>query len=194
VLVSQDLPPKLRLFLAVRPEPAPLAALDQALTAARAALPGDRLRWTATDKLHVTLRFFGSVPSDSPEPIGAVCRRICAAAKPFTLAFEGAGAFPSARRGNVLWIGITEGGPQLRALVDLLNPPLDALSFVREERAFKPHLTVARSKQPLPLTAAIASLSRLSIATRVTELLLVRSILGGPAARYETLERFPLLA
>jgi 2'-5' RNA ligase len=191
VLVSQDLPPKLRLFLAVRPEPAPLDALDQALTAARTALPGDRLRWTATDKLHVTLRFFGSVSSDSPEPIGAVCRPICARTAPFTLAFEGSGAFPSARRGNVLWIGITEGSAELRALVDALNPPLDALGFVREERDFKPHLTVARAKQSMPLTAAVVALSNVSIRTQVSELLLVRSVLGGPAARYETLERYP---
>jgi RNA 2',3'-cyclic 3'-phosphodiesterase len=191
VLVSRDLPPKLRLFLAVRPEPAPLAALDQALTAARAALPGDPLRWAATDKLHVTLRFFGSVPRDSLESIGAVCRPVCATTAPFTMALEGSGAFPSARRGSVLWIGITQGGAELRALAAAFNPPLDALSFEREAREFKPHLTVARAKQPLPLTAAVAAVSSVSIRTRVTELLLVRSVLGGPSAHYETLERYP---
>ena len=189
--MSQPSPPKLRLFLAVRPEPTALEALEQVLASAHAALPSDRLRWTATDKLHLTLRFFGSVASDTPQRIEPVCRAACAGTTPFTLALRGAGAFPSARRGSVLWIGVADGAVELRALADRLNPPLDALAFAREEREFKPHLTVARAKQPLPLTAAIGAMSSVSIATRISELLLVRSVLGAPAARYEVLERFP---
>lgn len=189
--MTQGPSPKLRLFLAVRPEPDALEALEGVLASAHAAVPGDRLRWTTIDKLHLTLRFFGSVASDAPERIGSVCRTATASTAPFTLALTGAGAFPSARRGSVLWIGVTEGAAELRALADRLNPPLDALAFEREEREFKPHLTVARAKQPLRLTAAIAALSTVSIRTRLSELLLMRSVLGGPAARYEILERYP---
>jgi 2'-5' RNA ligase len=183
---------KLRLFLAVRPELSALKALERVVAPVRAAEPGDRLRWTAPEKLHVTLRFFGSVSSESPATIGDVCRDLCWSTPAFSMLLAGAGAFPNARRAHVLWIGLTEGGAELRGLAAELNPRLDALSFTREEREYTPHLTIARSKQPLRLTTAIASLSTVSIRTRVDALLLVRSVLGGPSARYEVLDHYPL--
>lgn len=190
--MSTPIAPKLRLFLAVRPELAALESLDLALGPVRTVLPGDQLRWSDPEKLHITLRFFGSVAADAPAAIAGVCRWACADRPAFALSLSGAGAFPSPRRASVLWIGISEGSDELRALAAALNPPLDRLSFAREEREFTPHLTVARAKQPLQLTAAIAALSSVSIRTRVDQLLLMRSILGGPSARYETVESYPL--
>jgi 2'-5' RNA ligase len=184
---------KLRLFLAVRPEPTAIESLDQVIAPVRIAPPGDRLRWADPEKLHLTLRFFGSVCRESPDAIGEVCRDACAKTPAFSMLLAGAGAFPSARRASVLWIGVTEGSEELRALAATLNPRLDALSFTREEREYTPHLTIARGRQPLQLTAAIASLSTVSIRTRVDALLLVRSVLGRPSARYEILDHYSLM-
>lgn len=183
---------KLRLFLAVRPESAAIEALEHAVSPVRVAEPSPHLRWTDPEKLHLTLRFFGSVSSESPAAIGEVCRDACANTAAFSMLLTGAGVFPNARRASVLWIGVTEGCAELRALAAALDPRLDALSFTREERDYTPHLTIARSKPPRQLTAAIASLSTVSIRTRVDALLLVRSVLGGPSARYEILDHYPL--
>lgn len=185
--------PKLRLFLAVRPDPAALEALEQRLVTVRTGAIGERLRWTDPAKLHLTLRFFGSVGSEAVGPIGEVCRDACAQTPAFDLSLAGAGAFPSPRRANVLWVGVTDGATELRTLAHTLDPTFDALGFAKEEREFTPHLTVARSKLPLQLTAAITELSSVSISTRIDELLLVRSVLGGPSARYEVIDRHPLV-
>jgi 2'-5' RNA ligase len=190
--VSNPPSPKLRLFLAVRAEPTALEALERVVAPVRVTPPGDRLRWTETEKLHVTLRFFGSVSKEAPDVIGEVCREVCASTAAFSMRLAGAGAFPNARRASVLWIGVSEGGAELRTLAEALNPRLDALSLAREERDYTPHLTIARSKQPLQLRAAVTALSTVSIPTRVDALLLVRSVLGSPAARYEVLDRYPL--
>lgn len=183
---------QLRLFLAVRPDTAALERLAQAITPVRGIPPAERLRWTEPDKLHLTLRFFGSVSTDSPGPIGEVCREACAAVPAFELQLRGAGAFPNARRASVLWIGASRGGDVLRELVNRIDPKLDQLGFEREAREFTPHLTLARSKRPLQLTAAIEALAALSITTPIDALHLVRSILGGSAARYEVIDTYPL--
>jgi 2'-5' RNA ligase len=191
--VTNPTSPKLRLFLAVRPGPAALEALEHRLASVRAGAIGERLRWTDPEKLHLTLRFFGSVASEAVGPIGEVCREACAHTPAFDLSLAGAGAFPSPRRASVLWVGVTEGATELRTLAHTLDPKLDALGFTKEEREFTPHLTVARSRLPLQLTAAIAELSSVSISTRIDELLLVRSVLGRPSARYEVIDRHPLV-
>jgi 2'-5' RNA ligase len=185
---------KLRLFLAVRPETDAIEALQRLIAPLRATEPGERLRWTDPENLHLTLRFFGSVSGEAPDAISAVCRDVCESSSAFSMQLAGGGAFPNVRRASVLWIGVTEGREELRALAAALNPRLDALSFAfaREERDYTPHLTIARSRQPLQLTAASASLSTVSIRSRVDRLLLVRSVLGGPSARYEILDHYPL--
>jgi len=184
---------KLRLFLAVRPDLVALEALESCRPTRRTGAVGERLRWTDPEKLHLTLRFFGSVGSEAVGPIGEVCRDACAHTPAFGLALAGAGAFPSPRRASVLWVGVTDGATELRTLANRLDPKLDALGFTKEEREFTPHLTVARSRQPLQLTAAIAELASVSISTRIDELLLVRSVLGRPSARYEVIDRHPLV-
>jgi 2'-5' RNA ligase len=140
----------------------------------------------------LTLRFFGSVPIDTPTRIDVTCREVCASQAPFSLALAGAGAFPNPRHGSVLWIGATDGSAALSELATDLNARLDALGLEREERVFKPHLTVARSREPLPLTAAVSALSSVAIPTPIEAVILVRSHLGGPAARYEDLEAYKL--
>lgn len=191
--MTENAPAKLRLFLAVKPSDAALAELERAIAQVRGPFAQLPLRWVGVEKLHVTLRFFGSVASDAPAKIDAVCSAACAGTRSFTLTFAGAGAFPNARRASVLWAGVSDGAAELSALAERVNPALDALGFEREERAFRPHLTLARSKVPQRLTAAIEALSGLTVSTPVNELHLVRSHLGAKA-RYEVVGRYRLAA
>lgn len=184
--------PRARLFVAVQPEPAAAHRVGE-VVASLAKLPeAAELRWVEAEKLHFTLRFLGSLPLSAAGAIGDACAAVAAGCAPFDLTLAGGGAFPSPRRANVLWIGATGGAPALCALAGTLNPRLDALGYERQERAFTPHLTIARAKRSLRLTAAVAALAQLELHTLVRELLLVRSHLGRPAARYEVLARFPL--
>jgi RNA 2',3'-cyclic 3'-phosphodiesterase len=184
--------PRARLFVAVQPEPAAIRDVMRAIEPLRASPDLTELRWNEPEKLHFTLRFLGSQPLSAAGAIEAECAGTAARSAPFNLTLAGGGAFPSPRRASVLWIGATEGAPALCGLAEQLNPRLDALGFEREERAFTPHLTIARSKRPRSLVAPVSALAPLRIETAVRELLLVRSHLGRPSARYEVLERFVL--
>ena len=99
-------------------------------------------RWVRIEGVHVTLKFIGEVPPEKIEPIKASLSKI-----PFPkfiqLKFRGVGFFPNERRPRVLWAGI-EAGEELGALAAAVETSLEPLGIAKEQRAFSPHLTLAR--------------------------------------------------
>ncbi len=110
-----------------------------------AQFPG--VRWVRPETMHLTLRFFGDVSEESLEKIGDVVLSVGRLHPPFTLRFRGVGAFPSAARPRVFWLGV-DGAP-LKGLYADLEEALDRAGFPREERPFSPHLTLGRSRDRL---------------------------------------------
>jgi len=90
--------------------------------------------FTRAENLHLTLAFIGE-----SENVAAIQRVIdCCAVPAFELAVSGTGTF-----GNLFWAGI-EKNPELKALADTIQNSLRKSGFQIEERAFKPHITLAR--------------------------------------------------
>jgi RNA 2',3'-cyclic 3'-phosphodiesterase len=147
-----------RAFLAVVPPPDVLRWTDSVADSVRR--PDDGLRWTRPEQRHLTLQFLGRV--DDPdsladslaESVAESVRRIA----PFTLALGGAGAFPSARRAAVVWLGVATGGEELAALAGVIAAATAPLGFAVEERPFRPHLTLARSTPARDLRAPVERL------------------------------------
>jgi RNA 2',3'-cyclic 3'-phosphodiesterase len=67
----------------------------------------------------------------------------------FPLSFRDAGFFPNDRAPRVFWAGI-HGDERLPALARALDDALAQVGFPREERPFRPHLTLARSGSGSP--------------------------------------------
>ncbi|HEV2094550.1 MAG TPA: RNA 2',3'-cyclic phosphodiesterase [Rubrobacter sp.] len=136
----------MRVFVAIFPPPDVRGAL---VDAARA-LPTDAFRLTAPERVHLTLRFLGEVPSgDLPRltsALGPIGRHGC----PFDAATSGFGAFPSARRARVLWAGIGEGSEKLEDLARAVGALLEPEGFEPEDKPFVPHLTLGRARRPVP--------------------------------------------
>ena len=99
-------------------------------------------RWARIEGLHVTLKFIGEA---SPEQAGKIKSALATVSPPapIQMIFRGLGFFPNERRPRVLWAGI-ESGPELAALAAAVETALAPLGIKREERAFSPHLTLAR--------------------------------------------------
>ena len=102
-------------------------------------------RWVRVDGLHVTLRFLGPTPDARQQEVGAVVAEAANGIAPFRVALAGAGAFPNQYRPRVLWIGITEGAPELAAISGRINTALAKLGWTPDDRPFQPHLTLART-------------------------------------------------
>ena len=99
------------------------------------------VRWVAPESLHVTLKFIGEKPEAAAAEIEKALALI--AAGPFDISFRGHGFFPTEKAARVFWIGI-EACEKLAELATKVEGNLTGIGIAKEERAFSPHLTLAR--------------------------------------------------
>jgi 2'-5' RNA ligase len=187
-----------RLFVAVAP-PDPvrrrIAAIAEELR--RVAGPAAaELRWVAPENVHVTLQFLGAVPVDRVVAVQAAVRAVAAAGRPLGLEVQGAGGFPSSRRPRVVWLALGGDVPAMAKLAADLGRRLAPLGFPPEDRAFSPHLTLARARDARGIPGLAGALAQAGaadpVAWRAPELVLEESHLSPRGARYEVVDRAPL--
>ncbi|HEX2030380.1 MAG TPA: RNA 2',3'-cyclic phosphodiesterase [Actinomycetota bacterium] len=184
----------LRLFAAVDPSEEVLAAVSAAVQPWRERLPEGR--WVRPENWHVTLKFLGRTYPRLVPTVHEACREAAASVARFDVSVAGMGVFPGPSRARVLWVGLDDPAGGMPALARALDEQL-AEEFPPEKRAFTAHLTVARFNPPIPFRDHADDLAATAIEAppfAVEELVLYRSHLSPRGARYEPLERFPLLA
>lgn len=98
-------------------------------------------RWAKPESLHVTLKFIGEQPETAIERIKGTLSTIAGQAVEIQL--RGYGFFPTTKSARVFWLGM-EAGPQLQSLASAVDAKMALLGVPKEERAFSPHLTLAR--------------------------------------------------
>jgi RNA 2',3'-cyclic 3'-phosphodiesterase len=100
-------------------------------------------RWARPESLHVTLKFIGEQSEAAVERIKNALATI--PASPVDVHFRGYGFFPTATSARVFWIGL-QAGPELAALAEAIDEKTASLGIPKEDRAFSPHLTLARGR------------------------------------------------
>lgn len=141
--------------------------------------PVEGVRWTTPDQWHVTLRFLGTVPDP-----GVV------------VAALGAGPLP--RAAATMGPGTECLGPAVLSLpvagLDMLARTVVAatagIGKPPENRPFRGHLTLARSRPSAP-RRVLRGLAPVEVTATwpVEEVTVVSSTLGGAGSRYEILAR-----
>jgi 2'-5' RNA ligase len=172
-----------RLFVAVEVPRAVRERVGAACARVRQLAP--EAKWVEEAAMHVTLVFLGNTDGERKAAYTGALARSAAKHGPFTLRFGSAGTL-GGRHARVLWAGVTGNVAALSALHGDAVAELRLLGFAPEERAFTPHLTLARARRPRgdPLLWGCAE----ALAgddfgeTRVSELVLFKSELGprGP--------------
>jgi 2'-5' RNA ligase len=99
-------------------------------------------RWVKSESLHVTLKFIGEQRDDAVEKVKQALKDVSAATT--EIQFRGYGFFPTPKSARVFWIGM-ESGPQLAQLAAAIDERMTSLGTKKEDRAFSPHLTLARA-------------------------------------------------
>jgi 2'-5' RNA ligase len=175
-----------RAFLAVLPPPEVLDAVANVLGQPRLA----GARFTRREQWHVTLQFLGN--RADLDAVSSALGALAVRGGPVRLG--GFGAFPSERRGRVLWLGLAEGGPLLVQLAAAVGALLGPLGYPPEERDYHAHLTLARCKAPTDLRAVVAALSDGPIGPEwtVEDVVLFESSTKPTGAVYIERARFPL--
>ena len=149
-------------------------------------------RWRPADLLHLTLRFFGSIPEDVAADLDAELATV--ASSPFELALEGAGAFGDGAHGRAVWAGVAEN-ERLRALAARCETAARRAGLKPEGRRYQPHVTLAylRGADPAEVHRWIADHNLLrSPPFRVTWFGLWESITHPQGSRYELQREYPL--
>ena len=108
-------------------------------------IPG--AHWVPEENLHLTLRFIGEVDEDEANDLHDALSAVRAPA--FTLEIAGTGVFETARKPHTLWASVAKSDPLVR-LQGKVESALVRAGLKREERKFKPHITLARLKGTAP--------------------------------------------
>jgi 2'-5' RNA ligase len=110
--------------------------------------PKLRVGWEKPEKLHLTMKFLGDTNDNQIEELKDICREIAAEILRFDLRIAETGVFPSARNARVLWIDVKDEKGNLAKINRRLETEAERIGFAAEKRNFKPHLTIARLKDP----------------------------------------------
>jgi RNA 2',3'-cyclic 3'-phosphodiesterase len=179
-----------RLFVAFDVPEETRRALDELIRRFRSACRG--ARWMRADSVHVTLKFIGEADEAKLPDIKAALAQV-RRDEAIKIAFRGFGFFPNEKHPRVFWAGM-EAGPDLASLAGEINEKLAAVGIPREEKTFRPHLTLARFKTPegLPrLREMLAALPPQEFgATAPLEFYLYQSVLKSSGAEYTRLANF----
>jgi len=105
-------------------------------------LPG--VRWLEADALHLTLRFAGDIDNRTASEFADELARI--EIRAFEMRLKGLGTF-GGKEPRSLWAGV-EAGVQLETLARACERAARNAGLAPGLRAFKPHITIARLKNP----------------------------------------------
>ena len=108
------------------------------------------IRWVRPEGIHLTLKYFGDVSAAQAAAIAAVVEKKAVETPSFALSLGGIGVFPDPRRPRVLWLGMKGELERLLGFQETLERAFIEIGFPREQRPFRPHLTLARIRPSGP--------------------------------------------
>jgi len=155
-----------------------------------------RVKWVEAENAHVTLRFLGEIDETQVTPIAESLETAVAAVPRFTVELHGVGAFPKVSRPKVIWVGVEPAGGPMAELKHAVDTALARYGFEEERRAFHPHFTLGRVKEPSVAGMLKGALERAADAylgtMEVRDIAFVHSRLTPHGPVYTDLHRLPL--
>lgn len=190
-------PESWRIFCAVELPSDVRMRLQEHVRKLRAEIPDGAASWTRVENIHLTLKFFGDVNVDRISKISTAASHATEEFAAFKLSVGGTGVFPKPNRAQVLWIGVNDPSGKLLALQKGLEKEFASIGFEKEDRAFRPHLTIARIRRPegaRQLADAHLKTEFNPQEIKVSELIVFRSELSSKGSKYTAISNHPLLS
>ncbi|RIL10367.1 MAG: RNA 2',3'-cyclic phosphodiesterase [Proteobacteria bacterium] len=154
-----------------------------------------KLSWVDPEKLHLTLKFLGSVDEALLPVLTQNLKDACHGFPASSAVLSNLGCFPTRGQVRVVWAGLEQESP--RPLADLaarIDQALMSLGYQKEDRPFSPHITLARARKPIALdTRSIIDAAKLeAIAASWKLLSLFESKMSPTGSEYRVIESFEL--
>jgi 2'-5' RNA ligase len=176
-----------RVFCAVELPGAVRARLEDHVHRLRKEVPDAGASWSRVENIHLTLKFFGNVEVKRIARISEAAVRAVKQVSRFQIRVGETGVFPRPSRPQVLWIGVSDPSGQLTALQEKLEDECAAKGFPKEDRAYSPHLTIARLRRPesaRQIAEAHLKMQFEPIEIELKEIVLFRSELSPKGSTY----------
>ncbi len=179
----------MRLFTALDLPQTVIANLEALLDTLR---PTAAIHWSPPANLHITTKFIGHWPDARLDELLAALRAL-GPRPPIAVEIRKLGFFPNPRSPRIFWCGVE--APGLDALAAATEEATARLGIASENRAFSPHLTLARIKERLSLHKLNEAISRLPSLDfghfSVDRFFLYQSKLHPSGSVYTKLREFP---
>ena len=166
--------------------------IEKHIRRVREAVPDAAASWSRAENIHLTMKFFGNVDQARVPVIAEALKRVAKESTPIGITVSGTGVFPRPSRPQVLWIGIDDPTDALAKLQRRVEDECAREGFPKEDRAFRPHLTIARIRQPHHadhLAEAHLRLEFAPVEINLSELVLFRSELSPKGSKYTAISR-----
>ncbi len=148
-------------------------------------------RWVRPESRHVTLRFLGSVTSDTLDALSDFLDEQLDPIEPFATECLGLLGFPNDSRAHVL-VAQLSATEDLQELARIVDARANELGSSGESRAYVPHVTLARLKRRGAIPAsALATLSAPG-PLLLSRVVLFESVLAPSGAQYRQLQSWNL--
>lgn len=159
----------------------------------------ESVRWVKGDNIHVTLKFFGNTQPAQREAIIGAMDRVAAKVPPFAVLISGIRILRRRKRAHMVWATVADTEGRFQRLHGRTERLLEQAGFLREERSFAPHITLARIRdalapweQALLEDWAIVQQTQAAIPLPVKDVALMKSELRPQGAKYSVCRRFEL--
>lgn len=106
------------------------------------------MKWVRPEIAHLTLKFLGDVTADKIQTIEQALRESVQDLQPIQTQLTSLGLFPDIRRPRILWIGTEDKEGRIQQLAESVETALGHRGFKKENREFRPHVTIGRLRSP----------------------------------------------
>ncbi len=140
-----------------------------------------------SEGVHLTIKFIGDVDIDAVgRPLLEAMRPLVEGHRTPSLGEGKLAAFPDARRAHVLILMAADAMGALAALAARADEAAEGLGLAREQRPFRPHLTLARSKHGIDVRELVKKTPPFELGVG-TRLVLYRSDRDEKGSHYTAL-------
>lgn len=185
-----------RVFVAVDISAEAKARVVNLTSEMRREFPDLRVGWEKPEKLHLTIKFLGDIEHDHLDSLQKAVDETAKLLSPFLLELQGTGCFPSPKKAKILWTGIHDPANGLRNLYETLEETAAGYGFTKESRSFKPHLTIARLREPEKagrLTEKFLQAELEPVSFEVSNIVIYESKLQPTGSVYSVISKHQLL-
>ena len=182
---------RIRAFVALDLDATSLRRIVRTADRLRMASGAPAATWTAGDKMHLTLKFAGELDAAAAAPIGRALRELAEGKPPPAPCTVKLDAFPKMEHARVVVAELVDASGDITKLAASVDKLTAKHGVPKEDRPFRPHVTLARLKRPYDARKWLrADVAEAAGECRCTTLTLYRSELKPEGSIYIPLASF----